>query len=309
MSVNLPDIPSPPSSPVTVPPVTVPPITVVPVTVPPITVPPITVPPITVPPVSVPPVTVPPITVPLIFQEVGFTKDISAIIQIYNDETDPSLNIILQEIKTYADNIQNANFQGKGTINDYITLFTTSLKLAKQNNLIIDISGFQDLGNVADELSAVFQQYILKLQSTNTIYDLAFLTSIASSLEKINNLATIFLNFKQTILQTSIIEIPKSLKDTKIILQNLLPEINNAFLYINHFINPITDISFATLSVKDQAQILEKWENTCVNDVNIIHSKNIDISFIEQANIIMENTANLLKNSTVVFKGKISTFL
>jgi len=237
------------------------------------------------------------------------SKDISAIIQIYNDETDPSLNHILQEIKTYADNIQNANFQGKGTINDYITLFTTSLNIAKQNNLIIDISGFQDLGNAADELSSVFQQYIVKLQNPNTINNLAFLTSIASSLEKINNLATIFLNFKQTILQTSIIEIPKSLENTKIILQNLLPEINNAFLYINHFINPITDISLGTLSVQDQAQIIEKWENKCVNDVNIILSENIDISFIKQANLIIENTAKLLKNSTVVFKGKISTFL
>jgi len=237
------------------------------------------------------------------------SKDISAILQIYNDKTDPSLNNILEEIKTYIDNIKNANFQGKGTINDYITLFIATLNASKQNDFIMDISGFQHFGNVADELSVVFQEYISKLQNTNTINNLAFLTSLASSLQKINNLATIFLNFKQTILQTSIIEIPKSLEDTKTILQNLLPEINNAFLYIQHFIDPVTDISFATLSIQDQAQIIQKWENTCVKDVNTILSVNTDISFIRQANLIMENTANLLKNSTVVFKGKITSFL
>ena len=54
--------------------------------------------------------------------------DISAIIHMDNDKTDTSLNIILQKIKSYTYNIQTANFQGKGTINDYIENTANILK-------------------------------------------------------------------------------------------------------------------------------------------------------------------------------------
>ena len=423
MSSNIPNIPSPPSSPVTVPPVvvppvvvppvvvppvTVPPVIVPPVIVPPVTVPPVIVPPVTVPPVVVPPVTVPPVTVPpvteppvvvppvvvplnvdistnitvssssitsiavdnshivdisammqlpqdasinsfttsvsggfeiiqetavlpdgtIIYQQVGITidpssdiqitQDLSAIIRIYNDETDPSLNAIMQEITKYAANINCTNFQGKGSIDDYAELFTVASNLAKeakQTTLVIDISGFYEFGNAADELSNVFQQYIVKLQNINVVNDMEFLKAITASLKKISHLADVFGKFKETILATSIVEIPKSLEDTRLIIDGVMSEVDCAMKYVQHFICPENDISMcaaSSLSPEEKALIasaiatIQEWDNKYSKNLQGILSENADVKFIAEANQIIANTAKLLKNSTVVFKGKIS---
>ena len=438
MSSNIPNIPSPPSSPVTVPPVVVPPVVVPPVVVPPVTVPPVIVPPVIVPPVTVPPVIVPPVTVPpvvvppvtvplvvvppvvvppvtvppvtvppvteppvvvppvvvplnvdistnitvssssitsiavdnshivdisammqlpqdasinsfttsvsggfeiiqetavlpdgtIIYQQVGITidpssdiqitQDLSAIIRIYNDETDPSLNAIMQEITKYAANINCTNFQGKGSIDDYAELFTVASNLAKeakQTTLVIDISGFYEFGNAADELSNVFQQYIVKLQNINVVNDMEFLKAITASLKKISHLADVFGKFKETILATSIVEIPKSLEDTRLIIDGVMSEVDCAMKYVQHFICPENDISMcaaSSLSPEEKALIasaiatIQEWDNKYSKNLQGILSENADVKFIAEANQIIANTAKLLKNSTVVFKGKIS---
>jgi hypothetical protein len=259
----------------------------------------------------------------IIFQEIGFTtdcsgkkilvEDISTVIQIYEDEMDPSLYCILQDISLNAAKIKNTDFQGNGTIEDYAELFTEALKLMRNNTFVIDISGFYDFGNAADELSNVFQDYIFKLQSIKPINNLDFLKAISISLEKISNLAHVFGTFKQTILSTSIIQIPKSLQYTRYILQDVISEVNSAMTYINHFIIPDQDISMADLSIQDKELIhcathsINHCNNTHTKKKNDILSENVDIQFIEEANKIIAETANILKNSTTIFKGKIST--
>jgi hypothetical protein len=77
-------------------------------------------------------------------------------IQIYNDEIDPEVNEIIEEISQYASKINCTDFQGKGTIDDYAELFKAASNLAqetKQISLQIDISGLSEFGNAADELS------------------------------------------------------------------------------------------------------------------------------------------------------------
>ena len=76
---------------------------------------------------------------------------------------------------------------------------------SKQIILDVDIEGFNKF------CSAVFNNYIIKLQNISIISDLTFLTSIALSLKKIVNLLNTFGRFKETILVTSTIKIPKSI--------------------------------------------------------------------------------------------------
>lgn len=250
--------------------------------------------------------------------QIQITEDLSAVIQIYDDETDPSLNAVLQEITQYAEKINCSNFQGKGSIDDYTELFTVAANLAKdakQTSLSIDIAGFQEFGNAADELSKLFHQYIVKLQNINVINDYAFLLSIKASLQKISNLAEVFGKFKETILATSIIQIPKSLQDTRYILDGVMSEVDCAMKYIHHFVCPEEDISMcaaADLSkddkqlISDAVTTIKKWNNDFNENLQVVISENADVQFIENANQLISNTALNLKDATACFKGKLS---
>lgn len=264
----------------------------------------------------------------IIYQELNFTvdpssdiqivEDLSAIIQIYNDETDLSLNIIMQEITQYAENIKCTNFQGKGSIDDYAELFTVASNLAKeakQTSLVIDISGFYEFGNAADELSKVFQEYIIKLKNINVVNDMDFLKAIVSSLKKISHLADVFGKFKETILATSIVQIPKSLEDTRFILDGVMSEVDCAMKYVHHFICPENDVSMCSasnLSPEEKALIqsaistIQNWDNKYSKNLQVILSENADVQFIEAANKLIANTAKDMKTATSIFKGKIS---
>jgi hypothetical protein len=250
--------------------------------------------------------------------QIQITEDLSAIIQIYDDKTDPSLNAVLQEITQYAEKINCSNFQGKGSIDDYTELFTVAANLAKdakQTSLSIDIAGFQEFGNAADELSHLFHQYIMKIQNINVINDYAFLLSIKNSLQKISNLAEVFGRFKETILATSIIQIPKSLEDTRYILDGVMSEVDCAMKYINHFVCPEEDISMcaaADLSSDDKQLItnavntIKKWNNDFNENLQVVISENADVQFIQNANQLISHTASNLKGATACFKGKLS---
>jgi hypothetical protein len=269
---------------------------------------PVTVPPVTILPVTVPPVIVPPIDISSVLQLSLDTK----IIQKYNDENDPSLNEIMKEITNYAENINCTNFQGKGSIDDYAELFTVVSDLSKKNTFIMDISGFYEFGNAADELANLFKNYTVKLQSIYSINNIEFLKVIAASLQKISNLADVFGKLKETILVTSIVEIPKSLEDTRVILDGIMSEVDCAMKYIHHFISPENDISMCaacSLSADEKALIasavstIQNWDN---KNIQAILSENADIKFIEEANKIITNTAKDMQNASAIFKGKIS---
>ena len=250
--------------------------------------------------------------------------DLSSSIQQYNDEVDVSINSIMQEITSYASKIQCTDFQGKGTIDDYTELFTVASQLAKeakQTSLNINIDGFKDFGNAADELSAVFQSYIMKIENINVIKDTNFLQEILFYLKKIWNLSETFGKFKDTILGTSLIKIPKSLEDTKNVIDGVMTEVDCAMKYIQCFISPesVVDISLCNcgtneLSISEKEQIaaavntIKNWNHVYNQDVHYALSSNTDVQFIKEANQIMKNTTNTLKNSTSIFKGKLLVY-
>jgi hypothetical protein len=331
----------PPSVPVTLP-VTVPPI--VPPTVPPI-IPPIvppTVPPI-LPPILPPtvPVTVPP-TVPLV-SEVGPGYVIDVSTNIVTNETDvifttgdPNLYVpqiyqdldqnivftdgnedILNQIKACAIEIKCEDFHGKGSIDDYAELFMAASQIANQTNTIaldINIDGFNEFATAADELSALFQNFTTKLQKVNIINDTAFLNSILIALRKIVNLSNNFAKFKETILLTNTIDIPKSISSTAIAINQVSDEIDCAMQYITNFATPDPTLTKGKLSYADKLIIqkatttINSWNSIVSNGVSVTMANNTDIQYITNQNQLYFTRTSQLKTASNAIKNKFAFY-
>jgi len=247
------------------------------------------------------------------------TQDLIQVSEVYNDVTaDSSNNAILNQIKFYASEIQCEDFHGKGSIDDYTNLFNAAAKIAnesKQMNLDIDIAGFNEFGQAADDLANIFNGFIMKLENISIINDTAFLTSIASALSKIVNLSKIFNKFKATILATSTIQIPKSAHDTKVVIEGVMDEINCAMQYIGHFVDAsfaapaAAELSPAEKNVIEKAiQTIDTWNVLCEQGVSLSLQHNPDIQFITQANNELKQTTRTLKTATNTLTTKLAKF-
>ena len=310
---------------------------------------PVTIPPVTVPPVTVPPVTVPPVIDQIIdgsgyvienaqfadasgnehtvttfittdpSSDVQITEDLSGVvIAYYDDTTDASTNAILDQIKFYASEISCSKFQGKGTIDDYAEIFDAASRIAnesKQMHLDVDIEGFNEFATAADQLSELFSSFIVKLQNVSIIDDLAFLTSVSIALKKIWNLSKIFGKFKETILATSTIELPKSAHDARVVLEGVMSNVNCAMKYVSHFV----DASFAAPSAADLSEeekgiihnavkTIDSWNVLCEQGVTIAMANNPDIQYIKTASEQLKQTTQTLVSATNQLKTKLSKF-
>ena len=247
-------------------------------------------------------------------------QNLSEVIEQYNDVTEPNSQaiVLLNQIKAYAGEIQCSDFHGKGTIDDYTVLFQAASRIAtdtKQMELNIDIEGFNDFAQAADELSELFNGFITKLQNVNIITDITFLTSISIALGKIVNLSNIFGKFKKTVVATTKIQIPKSAHDTKVVIEGVMDEINCAMQYINYFVSP-TDQNLvdAQLSAAEKNIIaqsvntINSWNVLCEQGVSIAMSSDVDVQYIQNASTELKQTTVNLKNATSTLKAKLAAF-
>jgi len=247
-------------------------------------------------------------------------QNLSQYVETYNDVIDPSGQTVtlLNQIKAYAAEIQCEDFHGKGTIDDYTTLFQAAGRIAtetKHMELNVDIEGFNQFADAADELSQLFTGFITKLQNVNIINDIGFLTSISIALGKIVNLSNIFGKFKQTVFATTVIQLPKSAHDTKIVIEDVMGEINCAMKYINYFVSP-TDVSLngAALSPEEKniinksVETIDTWNILCEHGVSIAMSENVDVKYIQQASNELKQTTNNLKSATNTLKSKLASY-
>jgi len=247
------------------------------------------------------------------------TQDLSGTVHSYYDDTTESDTVlVLDEIRDYGSKIQCSDFHGKGTIDDYSKLFQAAAKIAnetKQMQLDVDIDGFNEFANAADELSALFTGFIVKLENVSIIDDMVFLRAVSVALKKIWNLSEIFGKFKQTILATSSIQLPKSAHDTKVILESVIGNVNCAMKYINHFADasqnaPVdADLSETEKGVIDAAvATIDNWNILCEQGVSIAMSNNPDIQYIKTASNELKNTTQTLKNATNKLKNKLTLY-
>jgi len=242
------------------------------------------------------------------------TEDLSQVISTYDGPNGE----LVAEIRKYASEIQCSKFQGNGTIEDYSELFNAAASIAnesKQMQLSIDIDGFNEFANAADQLSSLFTGFILKLQNVNIINDFAFLTSILAALRKIVRLSDTFGEFKEAIVATSLIEIPKSCHETSVILGEVMDEINCAVGMINHFVSPVgVGPEGATLDPKERIVIdtavrtIQQWNILCEQGVSIAMSSNVDIQNIARVNSALKVKTSSLNNAVTVLTSKFSAF-
>jgi len=242
-------------------------------------------------------------------------------ISIYDDQTDLSGQTVtlLNQIKLYASEINCSDFHGKGSIEDYTVLFQAAAQIAtesKQMDLNIDIAGFNEFADAADELSELFTGFITKLQNINIITDVSFLQSISIALGKIVNLSNIFGKFKATVLATSKIQIPKSSHDATVVIKGVMDEVNCAMQYINYFVSPESNpnlvdaqLSSAEKNIITQSvNTINSWNVLCEQGVSIAMSGDPDIQYIHQASNQLKTTTVNLKSVTASLKSKLASF-
>lgn len=243
---------------------------------------------------------------------------VEQVVAYYDSEQQSDTKVVMDEIRLYASRIQCDDFHGKGTIDDYNQLFVAAAKIAnesKQIKLDVDVDGFNEFSAAADELAALFNSFIMKLENVSIINDLEFLRSISRALAKIWNLSEVFGKFKQTILATTRVQIPRSAHDASILLGNVMGEINCAMQYINHFVSPTSNIpvganlSAAELNVINQAvATIDNWNVLCDQGVSVAMSNNSDIQNILSINNNLKTKTSTLRNATTNLRAKFALY-
>ena len=247
-------------------------------------------------------------------------QNLSQTIETYNDiaHVDSSANVLLDEIKSYAHELKCSDFHGKGTIDDYNELFTAASNIVnetKQMELDVDIEGFNEFAQAADDLSDLFNGFILKLQNVSIITDIGFLTNISNALRRVVNLSETFGRFKQTVFSTTAIQLPKSAHETKVVIDSVMDEVNCAMQYIEHFVSP-SDISLADadLSTEEKniiaksVETIDNWNTLCEYGVSIAMSSDVDIMAIQQASTELKQSSNTLRSASAQLKAKLAAF-
>lgn len=224
---------------------------------------------------------------------------------------------LIDQIKACAVEIKCDDFHGKGSIEDYTLLFDAASKIVsdvKHVQLDVDIKGFQEFGEAADELSLLFEGFTKKIQSVNMIDDTAFLQSILSALKKIVNLSNTFGKFKKTIVATSTIQLSDSVSETKNALKEVKEEIDCALKYIQYFVDPSGSLPNAELNEVDKNVIhratttIEAWSHIYENGVSVAMSQNEDIQYIHQSNDWFKQNSVVIKESTSKLRSRYSRY-
>jgi len=256
--------------------------------------------------------------------DIQIDENLDSQVIIIDDTSDISSNIsaqLLNQIRIYAQEIQCSDFQGKGTLDDYNELFIAASKIAnetKQITLSVDTAGFENFADAADELAALFESFITKLSNINIISDIGFLTTVSNALERIVNLSNTFGRFKQTIIATAQIQIPKSALDTNVLLQDVESQLSCAMNYIGYFVDPTGASGIVQSNAQlssDEKHIISKAV-TAIDNWALLSDQGLSISLATNPEIIgigesnqkfIQKTAGL-KNLTLRLKTKLDTY-
>lgn len=248
-------------------------------------------------------------------------QNLEQVIDTYDDLSGSNTEqaVLLDQIKHYAVELKCSDFHGKGSIDDYSELFAAAARIAtesKQMELDVDIDGFNEFAQAADELSALFNGFIIKLQNVSIITDINFLTAISNALGRIVNLSETFGRFKQTIFSTSAIQLPKSAHEAKVAIAGVMDEINCAMQYMNYFVSPeenptLVDAELSAVEkniIAKSVQTIDNWNNLCEFGVSIAMSDNADIQYIHHASEDLKQTTITLRGVSNKLKSKLSSF-
>lgn len=253
--------------------------------------------------------------------DLTLTENLVGLVEtVYNDVNDPNSQqgVLLAEIRDYAGKINCTDFQGKGTLDDYSQLFQAASKIANDVTHIkldVDVEGFNEFGAAAEELSKLFNSFIVKLETVSIIDDVDFLRSIADALRKIWNLSEVFGRFKETILATATVKVPQSSHDARILVSSIMSEVGCAMTYVNHFVNPLIPAPLAAslteterLVINKAVDTIDSWSVLCEQGVTIAMSNNPDIQYFSTASRQLRTNAAMMTNNTSTLRGRLAAY-
>jgi hypothetical protein len=225
---------------------------------------------------------------------------------------------LVEQIKMYAGQIKCTDFYGKGTIDDYAVLFDAASRLVNETKhveLDVQVEGFNEFAQAADDLSSLFASFTKRLQSVSVIEDTAFLTSILNALRRIVRLTEEFGKFKETIKATNTIQLSNSVGEAKKVLEDVTGEISCAMNYITHFTSPDgTIIPTAELSNEDKnaiqrsVQTLNAWSEICNHGVSIAMVNDPNIQYIQQSNQFFSTQSSVLRQASSTLRGRYAAY-
>jgi hypothetical protein len=249
---------------------------------------------------------------------INIAENLTGTVNVYNDELSGASSNLYLQISDYASKIKCSSFHGKGTIDNYNELFQAAASIAnesKQMQLNVDVSGFNEIGIAANSLSELFTGFINKLQNISIIDDTNFLTAVVNALAEIYNLSLVFAKFKETIIATSTVSLPKSAHDTSVLLTDAMNEINCAIEHINYFASPGSNIledavlSTTDLNIIDSAvDTIKNWNSLCEQGVTIAMANDPDIQNITSINSTLHTKSVSITQATNIIQGRLGSY-
>ena len=113
---------------------------------------------------------------------------------------------------------------------------------------------------------------------------------------------------------TSTIKIPKSVHDTKVILDGVMDELNCAMNYINNFVTPDANLTNGRLSIDDRNVLnkavttIKNWNTLCQQGVSIAMANDTDIIGIKSTNNSLKAKTQNLQNVTNLLQSKLNQY-
>ena len=249
---------------------------------------------------------------------ININENLTGTVNIYNDELSGLSSNLYLQINDYASKIKCSTFHGKGTIDNYNELFQAAASIAnesKQMQLNVDVSGFNEISIAANSLSELFTGFTNKLQNISIIDDTTFLTAVVNALSEIYKLSLVFAKFKETIIATSTVSLPKSAHDTSILLTNAMTEINCAIEHINYFASPGSNIledavlSTTDLNIIDSAvDTIKNWNSLCEQGVTIAMANDPDIQNITSINSTLKTKSLYITQATNIIQSRLGSY-
>jgi len=231
-------------------------------------------------------------------------------------------NDLLREIQALQTKVSCPTLQHLGSMNDYAELFQKAKgymdTVGDQNiNLVIDTSVLDRFATDADIYSQMFQEVQIQFQRMSTVDDTAILTKIRDSLSKISGMYDNINKFHASIVSTSILQIPDSVKTVSESLQSVIECIECSMPYLEFFVDNSTVLSEeqqrrAQLSDIDKQAInssigaLNTWITMIQNEANVTMSGNAYIQAFKNKIAAFDSLDTRLKTITSKLADKLS---
>jgi hypothetical protein len=244
-----------------------------------------------------------------------FTLKETISVDTYSDDENAQM---LNELNQMATQLNGIDYKHTGKIEDYIGLFQAAKGLINVNKTInanIDIDALESMAQSADQMTKMLTKYSEIISNNNyTIKSNQLIRKVHNALKKIFNFFIEVKKLEGTINATTKINVPLSISTMDTLINNIVPKISDASIYINYFADSesVTDeniINSAKMSDESLAGVnlaIDKLTNMNT----IVNAKvNEQLDKLEQGVSTLIQNQNMMTNSLDKLSKKLANFL